>query len=310
MPYPRNVTECLEGRLGTLLAQHPDANEVRLRSEGHISLVIGRNTLVTDLFCTQNEMEACLMTLCGGSLHAHEDSLQEGYIDVGGGVRAGVAGRITSGGQIRMLREISAINIRLPHFIYGISGELFPRMIRALNTGGTLIYSPPGEGKTTLLRDLALRSASGPKGRRVALIDSRGELYDPSAMKDTQIDLLSGYTKAKGIEIATRTLSPQLIICDEIGSGEADAILRAQNCGVPLIASAHASSFQGLMQRPDIRQLHDAGVFVLYAGIRRCDESKNFRYSFTENACNVFPPVGEQSEPSAILKEEREVSIC
>ena len=121
---------------------------------------------------------------------------------------------------------------------------------------------------------------------RVAVIDSRGEFRDDEAMSGTLIDLLDGYPKAEGIEQATRTLSPELIVCDEIGGAdEASAILAAQNSGVPLIASAHAGNMNELLRRTPIKMLYENGVFMKYIGITR-DESAQGGLKFNINDIN------------------------
>ena len=117
-------------------------------------------------------------------------------------------------------------------------------------------------------RDLAVRAASGENPLRVAVVDERGEFRDEAEMQNALIDLLDGYPKGEGIEQATRTLAPELIICDEIGGmRDAQAILEAMNSGVPLAASAHAGSFEELMRRPPIKLLYDNFVFLRYIGI-------------------------------------------
>ena len=133
-----------------------------------------------------------------------------------------------------------------------------------------LVYSPPGEGKTTLLRGVAAALASGAEAWRVAVIDSRGELGFSLDDASLCIDVLAGYPRALGLEIAARTMNAQLIVCDEIGGvDEARAIISAQNCGVPLLASAHGESVRSIMRRDGIRELHLAGVFGAYVGIKR-----------------------------------------
>ena len=111
--------------------------------------------------------------------------------------------------------------------------------------------------------------SSGAPPRRVAVIDTRFEIETKPLQECCHVDFLSGYPRGKGIEIATRTLSPQYIICDEIGGyEEAEAILSAQNTGVPIIATAHASSVEELLLRPNIRTLHEHHLFSDYIGIQ------------------------------------------
>ena len=122
--------------------------------------------------------------------------------------------------------------------------------------------------------------ASGTEPWRVSLIDTRGELAIFDGECSAMIDALLGYPKPVGIEIAARTMNSELMVCDEIGDEEeARAIIGAQNCGVPLLASAHGDNIGGLLKRSGIRALHMAGVFGAYARIERNIHSSEYRYT-------------------------------
>ena len=145
----------------------------------------------------------------------------------------------------------------------------------------TLLVGRHGVGKTTLLRGVAGIMASGDDARRVVLIDTRGELGFSLDGRSLLIDVMTGYPRDIAVEIAARTMSAQLMICDELGdSAEADAIISAQNCGVPFVASAHADSLEALMRRSGIRKLHRAHVFGHYVGIAR-DGAGGFIYNIS-----------------------------
>ena len=113
------------------------------------------------------------------------------------------------------------------------------------------------------------------------MVDTRGELTFSVGGGDLCVDVLSGYPRALGIEIATRTLSAEVIVCDEIGDyTEAMALVSSHNCGVPLIASAHAGSVDELLRRTGIMLLHEANLFGAYVGIRR-SHGMGFEYNVT-----------------------------
>ena len=144
-----------------------------------------------------------------------------------------------------------------------------------------LVYSKPGVGKTTVLRDAAALLASGAQPMRVAVVDTRGELGYYLEAKRLTVDILTGYPRKEGIAVATRTLGAQVIVCDEIGDAdEAAAIVSAHNCGVPLLASAHAESVRELMSKPGIARLHQSRVFGQYLHIAR-RPSREFEYEYT-----------------------------
>ena len=157
------------------------------------------------------------------------------------------------------------------------------------------MFAPPGVGKTTLLRAVTARMAGGEQARRVAVVDTRGELCAGLESHTLLLDLLSGYPRGAGISIAARTLSAELIVCDEIGEvKEAEAIVAAQNCGVPFLATAHADSVGGLLRRTGLYQLHRARIFGAYVGIRRRLGGGDFCYEVThwEEADGVFQNSG------------------
>lgn len=260
------VLDLLPERIRQAAGAYSPINEIRLRTDRPVSFNVGGHNVVTGIITGADELDCIVGLLCGGSLHAHERSIAEGYIDYMG-CRVGVCGT----------RHINSLNIRIPRFIRGVGGALLSRLAAVDFKCGALVYSPPGIGKTTLLRDLAASASSPPYNKRVTVIDTRGELYDADMMRGCTIDVLDGVTKAAGIEIATRTLSPELIVCDEIGSREeAVAIMSAQNAGVPLLASAHAVSAEGLLRRPALRMLAEAAVFELYCGIGRHGSDERF----------------------------------
>ena len=260
----------------------PITDELHLRADGTASVTSCGRSIRLGVGCTRSELETVLGRLCAGSIHSYGESLKNGYIDLGNGWRAGICGEaVTDGRNINSVRSVSSINIRIPHFAENVSGRLYERITSGGRISGTLIYSPPGEGKTTLLRDLAYRLSRGERAWRVALIDTRGELYDGRHMAGGMLDVYTGYPKARAIELATRTMNPQCLICDEIGTyDEAEALLTAQNAGVPLIASTHAADMNGLLRRKNIRLLHDAYIFERYVGIKR--RGDEFDFTVTE----------------------------
>ena len=264
---PARITACIDTLAAAGRIRADTLTEIRLRAGQPASLTVDGQNLRLAESLTAAELHACVTALCRGSVYAHDDTIRAGYIAVGDGVRAGICGTRSGGG----VREFTAVSIRIPRAIRGVSEPVWRWCTAGGITGDTirsvLIYSPPGVGKTTLLRDLAATLAMT---RRVTLLDTRGELYLHEMFADTLCDVLTGYGRAEGIELATRTLSPEVIVCDELGDmEEARQILACQHTGVPIIASAHASSLDELLARPGIRLLHESGVFAGYAGIAR-----------------------------------------
>jgi stage III sporulation protein AA len=234
------------------------------------------------------EMDRTVTRLCEGSVYAFRDTIAEGYISLRGGIRVGVCGRAAmSGGKICGIYDIDSLIIRIPHPVPKVGKEIADLIRERKYVSGVLIYSPPGVGKTTLLRALAAELSSGRDARRVSVVDTRGELSCSLDNPALCVDILTGYPKHIGISIAARTLGTEVIICDEIGNrAEADAICEAHNCGVPLIASAHAGSVEQLLSRTGLRLLHEAKIFGAYAGIER-DGRGGFKYDFTMHSSDL-----------------------
>ena len=267
----------LPTRVAEALLKYPsdDLLEIRLRADRPMTITTVSGNRPLGLSLTEREITETVERLCEGSLHAYSDTIRQGFIPLSNGCRAGVCGRL-SGHEVI---AISSIAIRIPRTVKGIGATLCRRLL-AKPGQGMLLYSPPGEGKTTLLRDIASILSSPPYLMRVALIDSREELYRPDAFRHAIADVYTGYPKAMAMDLAIRTMSPQYLICDELGAEEAEQILVTQNAGVPLVASAHASSLSALLQRPAMQALRQAGVFSLYVGLRR--EGRGYYFDITE----------------------------
>ena len=273
----------LYSELCDLIRRHVPIDEIRLRV-GRVACVTsgGKNiALLSEI--TRSQIDEIMDTICDSSLYAHADTIACGYLTLSGGIRVGIVGRAAvSGDRVIGVYDTSSLCFRLPRKIRRV-GVPVCRLLREFEgERGVLVYSPPGHGKTTLLRSVAAMMASGDAAWRVLVIDTRGELGfsldDPSLC----IDILSGYPRSLGIEIAARSMNAQLIICDEIGDvSEAESIIAAQNCGVPLLATAHASHLDGLLLRSGLRRLHEACVFGAYVGIRRRENETDYIYDIS-----------------------------
>ncbi len=247
--------------------------EIRLRSDKRSEFCTNRTSFLGENRICASELQEIFYRLCGNSVYAHASDICSGYIRAGNGIRIGVCGRAAvENGKIRAVHDISSINIRIPCIRFPDVSSLAEEFLSG--RGGMLMFSPPGVGKTTVLRSL-VRELSGRHKKRIALVDTRSELWPGLVGEELRIDTLEGYPRGVGIEIAVRTMNPQIIVCDEIGSEqEAKAILAARNCGVPIIASAHGDSAIGLISREELAPLHRLGVFERYVCLERhggCD---------------------------------------
>ena len=243
--------------------------EIRLHAERGCHLVFGARTAALPVILTEAELTAFVKGIAGGSLYAFGDCLCEGYLPLPGGSRAGIAGEfVCEGGKVVGIRRIGSVVIRVARAVPG-AGEFAERVFRRSGCRlGLLIFSPPGCGKTTVLRDLALRLSTGPRPLRTAIVDCRGELSGDWYGRGACVDLLTGCGKGEGIAIATRTLSPDVILVDEIGGeDEVAAILSVEGGGVPIVATAHGSSLARLCSASPVSPLLRAGIFGAFIGI-------------------------------------------
>lgn len=247
-------------------------SEVRLRSPGASSLTLDGKNFLLGTAVSREDLEKTAERLCHGSLYAYRDCLLAGYLPLPGGIRVGAVGTARyENGKIAGVEGISALSFRLPRGVCDNTAALVEAFGEARR--GMLILSPPGGGKTSALRALSFALASGQSPRRVAVLDTRME-FPPEAFAGTTVDLLRGYAPGAGLEIALRTLSPEVIVMDEIGGTcEAEALLSLSDCGVPLIASAHAATPEDARRRPTLAPFFSLGVFdVCVCLSRRGDE--------------------------------------
>ena len=212
--------------------------------------------------------------LCEGAVYAHRECIKAGYISLAGGIRVGIGGTAGyDGGALVGISEISSLVFRIPTGVFSEIGTVYEVYKKCER--GMLIFSPPGVGKTTALRSLAGLIGGGREAEQVAVVDERCE-FDIEDYENSSVDILRGYKRETGIEIALRTLSPSVIILDEIGRRkEAEAMLESLNSGVKIIASAHAKCYSELRMRTAIIPFLENGVFDAFVGIELKDGRRN-----------------------------------
>lgn len=226
-------------------------------------------TLVEDA-----DLQESFRKVCGYSVHSYQNEIRNGFLTVGGN-RVGFCGTaVVEDGRITALRGITSLNVRVARQIAGAADPLIS-LIQREGLCGILIAGAPATGKTTILKDLVRRLCNGSIGHytRVAVIDERGEIGGEENDLGYSSDIFSGYPKEKGMELAIRTMAPEVIVCDEIGNhGDLEAVQHAVHSGVRLIATIHASGPEELLAKPEGRRLLRTGAFSHVAYLSQCSE--------------------------------------
>lgn len=276
-PALRSIISCLPARYANQL------EEIRLRLGRPlwIRLTDGEWFLTPDGSLTREARKAYLVreedimrslaAVSENSVYALEEELRRGFITIRGGHRVGLAGKaVIEKGRIKTLKEFSSLVYRIARDVPGCADRIVPAV---LNQNGepmsTIIISPPGCGKTTILRDLACQLSNGTRGKsfNVVIVDERSELAGcfrgvPQLAVGDRTDILDGCPKAEGIMMAIRALSPRIVVTDELGRSEdCEAIKECLNAGVTVLATAHAATLEEAFNRPGLREIFQLQSF-------------------------------------------------
>ncbi len=278
-----------------VLSSGQDPEELRLRAGRPFALcgADGRETPVLwmgkPLELTADDLRLTLEISTCASYHAAVEKLCQGFLPLKGGHRLGVTGTVDlREGKIHGYRALSSLCLRIAHPVQGIGWEAAEQVFRPEGAVSTLLLSPPGLGKTTLLREL-IRLGSDRYGQRVGLADERGEVAAlwhgvPQFDVGASTDVLDGCPKAEGLQLLLRTMNPQLLAADEITAPEDIAALSAAaNCGVSVLATAHGGSLEDLRRRPLYRRLLDEGIFRQVVHISRQGSRRSYRVEPVED---------------------------
>ncbi len=247
-----------------------DVCEVRLRVGEPVKVRVGttfyyltKKGRVSDkkdnIICSAKDIEYVIRRVTEHSLYAHNERIKQGFLDAGEGIRIGLAGECVFEGQaITTIKNISSLNIRIPHEIYGCSNKIYDKLFYNGQILNGLIVSPPLGGKTTVLKDLA-RKLSIENVGQIVIVDERGEF---GGVRGENIDKIVFSDKRYAFEYGIRTLTPNIIITDELSSNsDWQGVYQAINSGVSVIASCHAKSVTDLIVKNGFIQ----GVFDRYA---------------------------------------------
>lgn len=247
--------------------------EIRIRIGLPIILKYSNKDIILDYKTTQKDLLDILEKICENSIYSYQNQICNGYITIIGGHRVGLTGSVVmQNGKIVNINNISSLNFRIARQVLGCSNELLKYIIDYKNNTiyNTLIVSPPGAGKTTILRDAIRQISNGIgdfEGKTIGVVDERNEIsamYKGISQNDIGIrtDVLENISKSIGMKMLVRSMSPQIICADEIGSLEdVEAIKYIVCSGVKGIFTAHGANFQELQLNPELKQLLDSYTF-------------------------------------------------
>lgn len=258
---PHNIYEVLKEYMNT-----SGINEIRLRTGNNIILKFSGREIVTKYVVSKEDILNILLGISKNSIYSIQNDINNGFLTIKGGHRVGVTGEVViEEGRIKNIKNISSMNIRIAREIKGSANKLIGYVVNGNSISNTLIVSPPGCGKTTMLRDL-IRQISN-MGKNISLIDERGEIasmHEGKAMLDigARTDVMSFCPKYMGMMLVTRSMGPDIIATDEIGSClDVDAIKNATLTGVNLILTMHGKGLNDIKKNKEMIEIITNGYF-------------------------------------------------
>lgn len=268
--FPNHIIDILKKHSQIL---QENLEEIRFRIGLPIILKLSNRDIVLEYKTTSNDLLEILEKICENSIYSYQNQICNGYITIVGGHRVGLTGSVVmQDGKIVNIHNISSLNFRIARQVLGCSNNILKYIIDFDNNSifNTLIVSPPGAGKTTILRDTIRQLSNGIgsfTGKTIGIVDERSEIsamYKGVAQNDIGIrtDVLENIPKSIGMKMLIRSMSPQIICADEIGSLEdVEAIKYIVCSGVKGIFTAHGNSLEELQLNPALKQLLDLCSF-------------------------------------------------
>lgn len=280
-------------KVGNYLNQFDLLNleEIRVRNQRPMFLKIGQDELQSSCVINTEEILEILQKICDNSIYTYQNQICKGYITIKGGHRIGITGNVViKDGQVSNISHIYSLNFRIARQVLECSRPILKYILDIPHNTiyNTIIISPPGRGKTTILRDLIRNLSDGIleyhfKGVNVGVVDERGEIAAmyrgiPQNNIGKRTDVLDSISKDIGMKMLIRSMNPKIIVADEIGTKEdVEAIKYGVCSGVKGVFTAHGSGVKDIIQNPILGELYDLN---LIEKVLLIDENRNVHLEY------------------------------
>lgn len=282
--------------------QKDELEEIRIRINRPIEITLKGAPRFLSYIIQPDDAFHLMNKISHFSIYTLEEELKRGYITVSGGHRIGLAGKvILEEGKVKAIRDVSSFNIRIAREKVGIAETIIPFVFKG-NWMHTMVIGPPQTGKTTLLRDIARIISTGNMkegihASKVGIVDERSEIAGcvngvPQLTFGHRLDVLDACPKAEGMMMMIRSMSPDVLIVDEIGRKEdAEAIQEAVHAGIKLIMTTHGTSMEEIRKRPSLREILDQRIFQRFVVLSRKEGPGTITQILDENGIEMIHKV-------------------
>ena len=256
--FPIKIRQALEE------IEFEKVEEIRIRNGRNIRLKYSTNEKNLDVIVSTEDILRILQAICDNSIYSYQNKIAEGFVTIKGGHRVGICGTaVIENEKVINISHIFSLNFRIAKEVKGCSKELKKIVYENGEIFNTIILSPPGKGKTTILRDL-IRELS--KEKNIGIVDERNEIcsmYNGVPQKDIgeKVDILENVSKNIGLKMLVRTMAPEIVVADEIGTeDDIKAIHYAISSGVKGIFTAHGNNIEEVKQNPILNKLFEQNL--------------------------------------------------